>query len=129
MEVRCRKKLLIAFRFAGELLSHEDVLLVDGISFTQRQREGGEQVRELVVAVDVCRILLHRILYLQDSGVFARLGVQYAHALRVFNREVDVLEDALAFAARAERIDRHGHAHAKGNEDYENIYNHSAVYN
>ena len=26
-------------------------------------------------------------------------------------------------------IDRHGHAHAKGNEDYENIYNHSAVYN
>lgn len=32
-------------------------------------------------------------------------------------------------AASSKGIDRHGHAHAKGNEDYENIYNHSAVYN
>lgn len=47
----------------------------------------------------------------------------------LFHGEIDVLKDVFPLAARSKGIDRHGHAHAKGNEDYENIYNHSAVYN
>ena len=42
-----------------ELLAHEHVLLVYRIAFAQRLCDGGEQACELVVAVDVGRILLH----------------------------------------------------------------------
>jgi len=85
---------------------------VDGISFAQCLRQCGEQVRVLVVAVDVGAVFLHRILYLQHSRIFSRLGVQHAHAVRLFHGEVDVLEDTLALAARAEGMDRHRHAGA-----------------
>ena len=114
-EIRCREELPVALLLVGELLPDENVLLVDGVPFAQR--EGGEQVRKLVVTVNVGRILLHRILDFQDGGVFPRLGVQHAHALRIFHREVNVPKDAFALAARAERIDRQGHTHAQGDEE------------
>ena len=69
-------------------------------------------MREIVVAVYVRRILLYRILDLQHSGVFARLGVQDTHTFRVFHREIDVLEDTLALASGTERMDGYGHTRA-----------------
>ena len=44
-----------------------DNSLFAGISFAERLREGGEKVRELVVAVDVRTVFLHGILYFQDA--------------------------------------------------------------
>ncbi|GFH99285.1 hypothetical protein IMSAGC004_01688 [Bacteroidaceae bacterium] len=87
---------------------------MDGISFAQRLRYGCEQVRVLVVAVDVGTVFLYRVLYLQHGRVFSRLGVQYAYTVRLFHGEIDVLEDTFALASRAESIDRHCHAGAQG---------------
>ena len=66
-EVGFREKLPVALRFLLEAFPHEDVLFVDGISFTQRQSQGRKQVREVIEAVDVRRILLYRVLDLQDG--------------------------------------------------------------
>ena len=85
---------------------------MNGITFSQGQGKGGEQMREIVVAVYVRRILLYRILDLQHGGVFASLGVQDTHAFRVFHREIDVLEDTLALASGTERMDGYGHTRA-----------------
>lgn len=111
-EIRFRKELLLPGILVDKTLPHEDVLLVNGITFSQGQGKGGEQMREIVVAVYVRRILLYRILDLQHGGIFARLGVQDTHAFRVFHREIDVLEDTLALASGTERMDGYGHTRA-----------------
>ena len=116
-EIRGREELPVALRLICEPLSHENILLVESIPFAQGQRKRREQICELVVAVDVGRILLHWVLDFQDGGVFPRLGVQHADSVRIFHREIDVLKDAFAFAARAERIDGQGHARAQGDEE------------
>ena len=100
-----------------------------GIAFSQCLCYGGKELRELIVGVNIGAILLHRILQFQYGRVFSGFGVYHTNPVRVFHREIDVLKYALSFTACSKSIDRHGHAHAKGNEDYENIYNHSAVYN
>ena len=41
----------------------------------------------------------------QDGGIFTRLGVQHTHTICIFHREIDILKDVLALAARTERID------------------------
>ena len=69
------------------------------------------------------------MLQFQHGGILSGLGIYHTNPVRFFHGEIDVLKDAFPLAARSKGIDRHGHAHAKGNEDYENIYNHSAVYN
>lgn len=107
-----------------ELLAHEHVLLVNRIAFAQRLCDGGEQVCELVVAVDVGRILLHGVLHPQDGRVFPGLGVQHPDAVHVLHGEIDVLEDALALAARAESMDRNGHARTEGDENQYDVQCH-----
>lgn len=84
------------------------------IAFAQGLGKGGEEVGELIVGLDVGGILLHRVLHLQNSGVFARLGIEHADAIHFLDGEVDVLEDALALPSRAECLDTDGHAHADG---------------
>ena len=79
-----------------ECLPHKHVLLVQRIAFAQGLGKGGEEVGELIVGLDVGGILLHRVLHLQNSGVFARLGIEHADAIHFLDGEVDVLEDALA---------------------------------
>ena len=111
-----RQELLTVSRFARKLFPDEDVLLVDGVPFAQRLRKGGEQVCEVVVTVNVRRIFLYRILYLKYGGIFAGLGVQHTHTVRFLRREIDVLKDSLALAARTERIDRQGHTRAQSDK-------------
>ena len=79
-------------------------------SLRQGLGKGGEEVGELIVGLDVGGILLHRVLHLQNSGVFARLGIEHADAIHFLDGEVDVLEDALALPSRAECLDTEGHA-------------------
>ena len=55
---------------------------MQGISFAERLCEGGEKVRELIVAVNVSAVFLHGVLYFQDSRIFARLGID------VYKRQV-----------------------------------------
>ncbi|CUQ60172.1 Uncharacterised protein [Dorea longicatena] len=71
---------------------------------------------EVVVTVNVRRIFLYRILYLKYGGIFAGLGVQHTHTVRFLRREIDVLKDSLALAARTERIDRQGHTRAQSDK-------------
>ena len=120
-EVRRREKFSFAVRFIRKAFPDENILFVNGVPFAQCLRKGSEQVRELVVTVDVRRILLHRILYFQYGGIFAGLGVQYAHTVRLFRRKIDILKDSLALAACAERIDRYGHADTQCDKGCDNV--------
>ena len=60
---------------------------------------------ELVVTVNVGRIFLYRVFHLQNGRVFTGLGVEHPDTADLFHREVDVLEDFLAFAASTESHD------------------------
>lgn len=82
-----------------ELPAHEDILLMNGIAFTEGLGKCGDKMIELIVAVNIGRILLHRVLHLQYGRIFASLGVEHANAIHILNREVDVLKDFLAFAS------------------------------
>ena len=115
-EVGRREELVFVARLVLELFPDEDVLFVQGISFAERLCEGGEKVRELIVAVNVCAVFLHGVLYFQDSRIFARLGIEHAHAVRLFHGKIDVLKDTLALASGTERIDRQGHAGTQGDK-------------
>ena len=75
---------------------------------------GGEEVGELIVGLDIGGIFLYGVLHFQHGGVFARLGIEHTDAIYFLDGEVDVLEDALALASRAECLDTDGHAHADG---------------
>ena len=113
-EVTLAQELMISTVLFLECLPHKHVLLVQRIAFAQGLGKGGEEVGELIVGLDVRRILLYRILDLQHGGVFARLGIEHADAIHFLDGEVDVLEDALALPSRAECLDTDGHAHADG---------------
>ena len=113
-EVTLAQELMISTVLFLECLPHKHVLLVQRIAFAQGLGKGGEEVGELIVGLDVGGILLHRVLHLQNSGVFARLGIEHADAIHFLDGEVDVLEDALALPSRAECLDTDGHAHADG---------------
>ena len=104
-----------------KLLAHENVLLVQGISFSQGLHKRGEQLREPVVTVDIRAVFLYGILHLQNRRVFAGLGVQYTYTVRILHRKIDVLEDMLALASGTECVNRHGHADAQGTDKEKNV--------
>ena len=128
-EIGCGEKFTVLVALFRELFSDKNILLVYGIAFSQSLGNGGEKLRELIVRVDIGAIFLYRVLQFQHGGIFSGLGIYHTNPVCFFHGEIDVLKDAFPLAASSKGIDRHGHAHAKGNEDYENIYNHSAVYN
>ena len=113
-EVALAQKLMISRTLFLERLPHKHILLVHGIAFAQGLGKGSEEVSKLIVGLDVGGILLYRVLHLQHSGVFARLGIEHTDAIHFLDGEVDVLEDALALASRTECLDTDGHAHADG---------------
>ena len=113
-EVALAQKLMISRILFLERLPHKHVLLVHGIAFTQGLGKGGEEVGELIVGLDIGGIFLYGVLHFQHGGVFARLGIEHTDAIYFLDGEVDVLEDALALASRAECLDTDGHAHADG---------------
>ena len=115
-EIGLAEKLVLVARLVAELTVHEHVLLVEGIAFAEGLCEGGHQTGELVVAVGVGRELLHGVFHAEHGGILARLGVEHAHAVAVLHGEVDVLDDTLALAARAEGIDGDCHAGEDGRE-------------
>ena len=49
-----------------KLFAHEDILLMNGIAFTEGLGKCGDKMIELIVAVYVCRILLHRVLKMDE---------------------------------------------------------------
>ena len=115
-EIGLAEELMLVARLVAELTAHEHVLLVEGIVFAEGLRKGGHQTGELIVAVGVGRELLHGVLHAEHGGILARLGVEHAHAVAVLHGEVDVLDDTLALAARAEGIDGDCHAGEDGRE-------------
>jgi len=111
-EVGFGKELVSLATLILELLSGKDVLLVQGIAFTQSLCDGSKQIGELIIAVYIGRILLHRILHFQNGRIFSSLGIEHTDTVRVFHGEVDVLKDFLPLATSTKGIDRYGHANA-----------------
>ena len=99
LEVRLRQELMVVIALILELFAHEDILLMNGIAFTEGLGKCSDKMIELIVAVYVGRILLHWVLHLQDGRIFASLGVEHANAIHILNREVDVLKDFLALSS------------------------------
>ena len=95
-----------------ELFSGKNVLLVQGIAFTQSLCDGSKQIGELIIAVYIGRILLHRVLHSQDGRILSSLCIEHTDTIRVFHGEVDVLKDFLPLATSTKGIDRYGHANA-----------------
>ena len=93
-----------------ELPPGKDVLLVQGIAFTQSLCDSSKQVGELIITVYIGRILLHWVLHSQNGRIFSSLGIEHTDTVRVFHGEVDVLKDFLPLATSAKGIDRYGHA-------------------
>lgn len=115
-EVTLREKLVLIAIFIMKALSHKDILLVKRIAFTESLSNGHKETGEIIVAVNVGRELLHRILKAQHSAILTGLGIQHTHAVHFLHREVDVLEDFLSLATSSESIDRNGHTQTEGGE-------------
>ena len=113
-EIALAQELMVSAVLLLERLPHKHVLLMQRIAFAQGLGKGGEEVAELIVGLDVGRVFLYGVLHLQHCGVFTRLGIEHTDAIHILNGEVDVLEDALPLAARAECLHANGHAHADG---------------
>ena len=107
--VRIVGRVFNAFRI--ESFPHKHILLMQRIALTERLHHSGHQCREVIVTISVSRILLHRVLHLQDSRILAGLGIEHPYPIGILNREIDVLEGIGPFTACAKGIDRHGHAH------------------
>ena len=84
------------------------------IAFAEGLRQGSEEMGEIVVGIDIGRVLLYGVLHLQDCRELTGLGIEHTDAIHFFDGEVDVLKHLLALAAGAERLDGDGHAHADG---------------
>ena len=91
---------------------------MDGITFTQSLNDCTHQCREIIVAVYVRRVFLHRVRYFQDSRVFACLCVHNTNTFIVFHGKVYILKDFLAFTARAKNRYRDCHT-CKNCKEYE----------
>ena len=50
-----------------ELFLDEDILLVDGIAFAKGLGKCCEQIGKLIIVVNVGRVFLNRVLYLQNG--------------------------------------------------------------
>ena len=116
VEIGLRKELMPLTTLILELFSGKDVLLVQGIAFTQSLCDGSKQVGELIIAVYIGRILLYWVLHFQDGRIFSSFGIEHTDTIRIFHGEVDVLKDFLPFATSAKGIDRYDHANTRGYE-------------
>lgn len=81
---------------------------------------------EIVIAVCIGRILLHGVLYFKYGGILAGLGVDDPDAIIILHREIDVTEDALAFASRTESGHRDCHPYQDSREKQYHIPGHDA---
>ena len=96
---------------AVEALPDKHVLLVQGVALTQRLDHCRHQVRKVIITVSISRILLYRVLHLQDGRILAGLGIEYPYPVRILDTEIDVLEGIGTLAARAKGPDRQPHTH------------------
>ena len=107
-----------------EILSCQDVLLMDCIAFSQGRHERGHQVGERTILIDVRTIFFFRILHGKNCGELASLRVENSNTINVLDGEIDFLEDLGSLAACSKGIDRDGHAYTYGDKNYYGIYNH-----
>ena len=82
-----------------EMLADKHILFMDGIAFSKGLGKGSHQMVELIIAIDVGRILLDGVLHLQDGRILPGLGIEHTDAIHVLDREVDVLKYLLALTA------------------------------
>ena len=104
-----------------EMLAYKHILLVNGISFSESLGKGSHQMIELVIAVYVCRILLYRVLHLQNGRVLPGLRVKHTDTVNILYRKIDVLENLLALASCSKSGNRYCHANEDSHECYDNV--------
>ena len=120
-EVAFAQELVVVVGLIVELLSDEHILLVNGIAFAKCLGKGCQQIGKLIVVINVGRILLDGVLYLQDGRVFACLGIENANAIHILDREVDVLKYLLALTSSTESLDRGEHTQEDSRKCYKYI--------
>src|SRR5574344_33155 len=117
-EIGIRQELLLTVIIGNEILTDEDVLLMNCITFAQSLDNRAHQVGVVVVTVNVSRIFLHGIGYFQDGRVFTCLGVNNADTIVILDGEVDVLKNFLTLTACSK--DGYGDCHSyKDCKEYE----------
>ena len=71
---------------------------------------------ELIIAVGIGRILLYRIVHLQNGRIFACFCIEDTHTVGIFHGEIDILKDFLSLASCAECCNRYCHSNQQGDE-------------
>ena len=112
---------MIVVTLIMEMLADKHILFVDGIAFPKGLGKRGHQMVELIIAVDVGRILLDGVLHLQDSRILTSLGIEHTDAIYIFNGEVDVLKYLLALAACTKGRNGNCHTNKDSHECYDNV--------
>ena len=98
-----------------------------GIALTKGLCQGGHQMGILVVAINVCTVLLAGVLEAQCGTVFAGLGVYDPNTVNFLNGVVYLLEDFGAFAACAKGIDGNGHTDEQGDKEEYSVECHCMI--
>ena len=105
-----------------ELLPDKDILLMEAVALTKGLQDIGHQGSEIIIAVNIGRILLHRIVNTHDGTELTSLGVYHTNAVNIFDAEIDILEDIGTLAARSEGIDGNSHPDKDGKDDHYHEY-------
>lgn len=94
------------------------------VSLSESGRDGGEQVAELIIRVNVGGVFLHRVLECEDGGILAGLGVDNADAVAVLHGEIYVLEHFFPLTPCAEYSYRDRHPDKYRCERYDDMPDH-----
>ena len=103
-----------------KMLSHENVLLVQGIAFTQCLDDSGHQTGEVIITVGVSRELLNWVLHLQNSRILSTLRIENADTIRILYRVIYILKDICSLATRAKGPDGSSHTYKETDKSYDN---------
>ena len=88
---------------------------MQGIAFTKSLENAGHQSGKRIIALNISRELLNRILHPHNGTELTSLGIDNTYAVNIFDAEIDILEDIRTLATSTKGIDRNSHADT--NED------------
>ena len=100
-----------------KLLAYENILFMQGISFTQQLQQGSEEIREFIIAGLGSRILSDRVLDFEDSRIITTFCINYSHTIYIFHTEINVFEDLGSLSSSAKGTNGYAHACQYGDKE------------
>ena len=88
----------------------KDVLLVQGITLSQRQYDVIHQRQKLIVAVNIRTEFLYRILHLDNGRILSGLGVNNSYAVNILFRKINILKYLSTFRTCSKQHHANGNA-------------------